>query len=97
MAYEEEQRGLRSIMECLTRVLDESLRSSDRGDALGEARIAAMEAAVHIVAAATERDDRNNSAAIERAREALASTRATVVAMTCAVRSLQGRSRAAGL
>lgn len=88
---------MRSILECLTRVRDELSRSSDRSDALGEAGIAAMEAAVHIVAAATECDESDNSVAIERAREALASTRATVIAMTCAVRSLQGRSQTAGL
>ncbi|MER6015383.1 hypothetical protein [Streptomyces bluensis] len=94
-AVTEQAQAVASTTRLIAATLDELMNSSDRGDALREAGIAALEAALLIATASDRaRQDRSGGQeAIRLAREALASARAAVVATTCAVRALHSAGR----
>ncbi len=93
-AVTEQAQAVAPTTRLIAATLDE-LNRSDRGDALREASIAALEAALLIATASDRaRQDRSGGQdAIRLAREALASARAAVVATTYAVRALHSAGR----
>ncbi|MCF4139010.1 hypothetical protein L1856_23035 [Streptomyces sp. Tue 6430] len=75
-------------------LLAELHAAADRGDALDHALVTAVEGARMIaVAAEAAETDRFGSKPVELAREALGALRASVVAATVSVRSLEDRRR----
>jgi hypothetical protein len=66
-------------------LLGSLMAKMDRGDALGEARFAAMETVVSLMRAGDGYAGEGNSESLELLRQALASARATVVAAAYAL------------
>ncbi|MFE2284382.1 hypothetical protein ACFXDJ_09430 [Streptomyces sp. NPDC059443] len=78
-------------------LLSELRGTTDSGDALDAAIVAAVEGARMIAVAAEEAErDASGSAPVELAREALGAMRASVVAATVSVRTLEDRRRTHG-
>nr|WSZ94859.1 hypothetical protein OH820_03635 [Streptomyces sp. NBC_00857] len=97
-AVTEQAQAVPSTTRLIAAALDELMSTGDRGDALREAGIASLEAALQIAAASdrAQQDSHGGQEAVRLAREALACARAAVVATTCAVRALHGAGRHGG-
>ena len=94
-AVTEQTPTVASTTRLIAAALDDLMNSDDHDDALREAGIASLEAALLITTASDRaRQDRSGGQeAVRLAREALASARAAVVATTCAVRALHSTGR----
>ncbi|MEU6673240.1 hypothetical protein [Streptomyces sp. NPDC046925] len=89
-----EQRGRQSVGALLEAALSCLTRTPGREAPLAEACIASVECALQLAAIAERARRMPDDEALGRgAREALAAARASVVAATCAVRSIEDRRR----
>lgn len=91
----EQAQAIASAKRLIAAALDGLMNSGGHRDALREAGIAALEAALLIATVSDRaRQDRpGGQEDVQLAREALASARAAVVATTCAVRALHSAGR----
>ncbi|MEU7476333.1 hypothetical protein AB0A63_10140 [Lentzea sp. NPDC042327] len=84
--------GGKSVRDMLEHALGELLEAGRREEALVEASIAAVECALRLVTV-SEGAQRGNPNLVEPTREALASARASVVATSCALWTMDDERR----